>query len=85
MTTKAPYPEDYIQSCREHFGTIIRKRREEKGYSQEELASIMDAQRSTISKIEHGKLGISIDYIVKFAWYLDFDIELLPKESYKEK
>jgi transcriptional regulator with XRE-family HTH domain len=82
---KITFPENYVRSCRENFGKIIRSRREEKGYSQDELAGIMDVQRSTISKIENGKFGISIDYIVKFAWYLDFDIELLPKEKLSEK
>lgn len=55
------------------------------GYSQDELAGIMEVQRSTISRIENGKVGISIDYIVKLAWFLDFDIELLPKERFNEK
>jgi len=36
----------------------------------------MEINRSTISKIENGKFAISIDYLVRFAWYLDFDIEL---------
>lgn len=84
MKIKAPYPEDYIQSCRKHFGNIIRKRREEIGYSQDELAGIMEVQRSAISRIENGKSGVSIDYIVKLAWFLDFDIELLPKERFNE-
>jgi transcriptional regulator with XRE-family HTH domain len=81
MKEKSKFPDDYVQKYRETIGKIIRRRREEKGYSQDELAEMMEVQRSTISKIENGKFGVSIDYIVKFAWYLDFDIELHPKEK----
>lgn len=81
MKTKSRFPDNYIQNYRENIGKIIRSRREEKGYSQDELAEIMQVQRSTISKIENGKFAVSIDYIVRFAWYLDFDIALLPKEK----
>ena len=81
MKKKAKYPEKYIQSCRENIGKSIRSLREEKGYSQHELAEIMEVNRSTISKIETGKFAITIDYLVKFAWYLDFDIELAQKDK----
>jgi transcriptional regulator with XRE-family HTH domain len=50
-----------------------------KGFSQDELSEIMEVNRSTISKVETGKFAITIDYLVKFAWYLDFDISVLEK------
>jgi transcriptional regulator with XRE-family HTH domain len=59
----------------------IRAFREKKGYSQDELAKIMEVHRSTISKVETGKFAITIDYLVKFAWYLDFDISVLEKNA----
>jgi transcriptional regulator with XRE-family HTH domain len=40
------------------------------------LAGLMKISRSTISKIENGKFAISIDYLAKFAWHLDFDVRL---------
>ena len=41
----------------------------------------MEVNRSTISKVETGKFAITIDYLVKFAWYLDFDISVLEKKG----
>ncbi|MBD0333744.1 MAG: helix-turn-helix transcriptional regulator [Chitinophagaceae bacterium] len=81
MKTKSRLPDNYIQNYREDIGKRIRNLREEKGYSQDDLAEMMEIQRSTISKIENGKFGVSIDYLVKFAWYLDFDIALLPRDK----
>ena len=79
MKTK-PNPE-YLQEYRQRIGESIRESREKRGYSQDELAEIMEVNRSTISKIENGKFSISIDYIVKFGWYLDFDIVLLSRNK----
>ena len=75
-----PNPE-YLQEYRQRIGECIRESREKRGYSQDELAEIMEVNRSTISKIENGKFSISIDYIVKFGWYLDFDIVLLSRNK----
>ena len=75
-----PKPE-YLHDYRQRIGESIRENREKRGYSQDELAEIMEVNRSTISKIENGKFAISIDYMVKFGWYLDFDIVLLEKNK----
>ena len=79
MIKKARPTEQYIQEHREAIGKKIRAFREEKGFSQDELAEIMDVHRSTISKVETGKFAITVDYLVKFAWYLDFNISVLEK------
>ena len=81
MKTKSRVPTNHVQEYRETIGKRIRNIREEKGFSQDELAEIMEVQRSTISKIETGKFAITIDYLVKFAWYLDFDIALVETEK----
>lgn len=73
--------EQYIQENREAIGKQIRAFREKKGFSQDELAEIMEVNRTTISKVETGKFAITIDYLVKFAWYLDFDISVLEKQG----
>ena len=72
--------EQYIQEKREALGKEIRAFRENKGFSQDELSEIMEVNRSTISKVETGKFAITIDYLVKFAWYLDFDISVRSKK-----
>ncbi|RTY87555.1 XRE family transcriptional regulator [Flavobacterium sp. GSN2] len=68
--------ENYLHECRLNMGQKIREIREKRGYSQDQLAEIMEVNRSTISKIENGKFSFSIDYLSKFSWFLDFDFLL---------
>lgn len=70
----------YIQENRDVIGSQIRAFREKKGLSQDDLAEIMEVNRSTISKIETGRFAITIDYLAKFALYLNFHICLVDKE-----
>lgn len=79
MSKKSRPTEQYIQENREVIGKHIRTFREKKGLSQDELAEIMEVNRSTISKVETGKFAITVDYLTKFAWYLDFSISLFEK------
>ena len=65
-----------ILESRTKIGRTIRTIREKRGLSQEQLAEKMNISRSTISKIESGKFNCSIDYLYKFASYLDFEIIL---------
>ena len=81
MNKKSRPSEQYIQENREVIGKQIRTLRDKKGFSQDELAEIMEVNRSTISKVETGKFAITIDYLVKFAWYLDFNISVLEKHG----
>jgi transcriptional regulator with XRE-family HTH domain len=81
MNKKSRPSEQYIQENREVIGKQIRTFREKKGFSQDELADIMEVNRSTISKVETGKFSITIDYLVKFAWYLDFSVSVLEKQG----
>lgn len=81
MNKKSRPSEQYIQENREVIGKQIRTFREKKGFSQDELAEVMEVNRSTISKVETGKFAITIDYLVKFAWYLDFNVSVLEKQD----
>ena len=81
MNKQSRPTEQYIQENREAIGKQIRAFREKKGFSQDELAETMEVNRSTISKVETGKFAITIDYLVKFAWYLDFNISVLEKQG----
>ena len=65
---------DYLFNARIKVGLAIREFREKRGYSQCQLAEIMDISRSTISKIENGKFSFSIDYLSKFSYFLDFEL-----------
>ena len=71
--------EEQIKNYRLKLGDKIRTVREKRGYSQEQLAEKMDINRSTISKIENGKFGISVDYLVRFSIYLDFEFKVIER------
>ena len=79
MDKKSAPTIEYIQEYREIIGSKIREIREKRKLSQDELAELMDVNRSTISKVENGKFAITIDYLVKFGWVLDFNISILEK------
>lgn len=72
-------------TLRLEIGNIIKNFRYKKGYSQNELAILMNISRATISKIENGKFAISVDYLEKFTWHLDFDVKIFEKDHTKQK
>ena len=61
------------------LGENIKRRREEKGLSQEELANIAGFDRTYISLIERGKRNLSLLNICRFAKAFD----VLPFELIK--
>jgi transcriptional regulator with XRE-family HTH domain len=71
--------EEQIKDYRLKLGDKIRMVREKRGYSQEQLAEKMDINRSTISKIENGKFGITVDYLVRFSIFLDYEFKVIEK------
>jgi transcriptional regulator with XRE-family HTH domain len=71
--------EKFIRDYRIKIGDAIKNIREKKGYSQDELAEIMNVNRSTISKIENGKFGITVDYLVRFSIFLDYEFKVIEK------
>lgn len=71
--------ENLIKDYRLKLGDKIRIVREERGYSQEQLADIMNVNRSTISKIENGKFSITVDYLVRFSIFLDYEFKVVEK------
>jgi transcriptional regulator with XRE-family HTH domain len=79
MQTEFTAKESQIKDYRLKLGNKIRKVREQRGYSQEQLAYMMDVSRSTISKIENGKFSITIDYLMRFSIYLDYEIKVIER------
>jgi transcriptional regulator with XRE-family HTH domain len=62
--------ENQMKDYRLKLGDKIRIVREQRDYSQEQLAKLMNINRSTISKIENGKFSITLDYLVRFSIFL---------------
>lgn len=79
MNKKFRPTEHYIQENREIIGKQIREFREKKGLSNGELAEIMAINHSTISKVEAGKFAITVDYLLKFSWHLDFEVTFIKR------
>jgi transcriptional regulator with XRE-family HTH domain len=71
--------EEQIKDYRLKLGDKIRIVREKRGYSQVQLAEKMDINRSTISKIENGKFGITVDYLVRFSIFLDYEFKVVER------
>jgi len=79
MSTAVALTENRIKDYRFKLGDKIRQVREQRGYSQEQLADMMDINRSTISKIENGKFSITVDYLVRFSIFLDYEFKVVER------
>lgn len=79
MQTDLNATESQIKDYRLKLGDKIRQVREQRGYSQEQLAEMMDINRSTISKIENGKFSITVDYLVRFSIFLDYEFKVIER------
>lgn len=79
MQTDLTATESQIKDYRLKLGDKIRQVREKRGYSQEQLAEMMDINRSTISKIENGKFSITVDYLVRFSIFLDYEFKVIER------
>ena len=70
------------KSFLEQLGENIKKRREELGISQSELAKRCDRDRQNINRIEKGNVNVSIGYLKIIAENLDMKLaELLENIS----
>ncbi len=79
MKTELSATEEQIKDYRLKLGDKIRIVREKRGYSQEQLAEKMDINRSTISKIENGKFSITVDYLVRFSIFLEYEFRIIER------
>lgn len=59
------------------FGTHLRKLREEKDYSQQQLADIADVAKITIQRIENAKYSVTLDVMISLAKALKIPLKEL--------
>ncbi len=69
--------DQFIKVYRKRIGYKVKESRETKGYSQDDLADLMNVNRSTISKIESGRFAYNIDMLAKLSWILNCEFEFL--------
>ena len=79
MNDEITLMDNLIKDYRLKLGDKIKLIREERGYSQEQLAVLMDINRTTISKIENGKFSITVDSLARFSIYLDYEFKVIEK------
>ena len=59
------------------LGLAIRKRRQELGWSQEQLAEVADVHRNFVGHVERGEQNVSIDSLVRFSVSLKTNLSQL--------
>ena len=68
-----------IKLNRLSIGKSLKLIRETRGYSQEQLAEMMQVNRSTIVKIENGKFGITVDFLAKASIMLNYEFKVIER------
>lgn len=64
-------------------GERIRQLRIEAGYTQEQLADILNIDRSFYSRIERGERGCSVDLLVHLTALFDVSLDYLVLGKYR--
>jgi transcriptional regulator with XRE-family HTH domain len=76
---------EQITAARELLGSWLADLRKGKGLSQTTLAGLMGVDAATVSKIEAGKWGITIDMLALFCLHLEYPLDnLFTTECYPE-
>lgn len=59
-----------------NFGTELRRRRREVGFSQEAVAAVVGVNRRVIGELERGKPTVQLDIALRVAEALGLDLSL---------
>lgn len=65
---------NYIELCKKRFGLRVKQLRESKGFSQNDLASICNLEKTSISRIEGGRTNITLKTSIILSQALEVKI-----------
>ena len=66
-----------VKYFQKQFGVKVKEIRERKGYSQLDISSRLDIEKTSISRIENGRVNFTLTTAIKLAKVLDVDLHLL--------
>lgn len=72
-----------IKKLREELATVIRRRRKRLALSQEDVAEIASIDRTYVSRLENGRVDVSVSVAYKVAVALKTTLTELIKETEK--
>lgn len=67
------------KTSKEEIGKRIKKLREKNKEKQKDLATLLDTTQNSISKVENGRSGLSIDNLIKVAAHYEVSLDYLCK------
>lgn len=70
--------EDFVHTL-EEIAQYMRHARERKGFTQKELAEIMNVSPPRISSIENARVGYTITFFISWCYHLDVNPLLVPR------
>lgn len=73
-----------IKGKRQVLSSLLRKERIKKGISQTKLAFEMGVNQNYVSRVESGKINITIDMLLKMTYYLGCFISIYGEKQIKQ-
>lgn len=73
--------EEHLLQERERIGLLVAKIRKEKGLSTYQLAGLTGLRQPHISRLEKGKMNMSIDTLNKIAIVFEMSVEFLKSDK----
>lgn len=63
-----------LESHKKNFGTMVKRRRRDKGLSQLDLAAKCNLEKTAISRIENGRTNVTLKTIVLLSEALEIEL-----------
>ena len=64
-----------------HLGEAVRRARRQKRMSQSELAAVIGVRQATVSSLENGSAGTSLEIVLSALAALDLDLTIAARKA----